>query len=364
MIMKKIISFLTALILMMPVVSISQNRYSYTTEKITDNIYVLKPNINNYRWVTANIVVIINNDDVFVVDSGLLPSAGEEAIKEIKKLTNKPVRYLLNTHWHGDHWQGNEAFAKAYPGLQIIASEKNKQAIERNGMLWVKIFYNRYLGMMLKEDEASLRNQDSVQTMTSEQKIELEEGLKQVKLDSAEMLTLKPVFPNTTFSDKMVISSGDRDIELYYLGIGNTIGDAIVYLPKEKILITGDLVVYPSPFESGAFSKDWINTSLKLQKSFRYDILIPGHGAVQHDTTYLEYLNALFKEIAKQMNDAFSSGNVDANTVVTIVTYKTVTDELNRDLRFVKYTKMLDPGFIGAAIKSSFHSQVINDFTK
>ncbi len=90
----------------------AQSVYNYEVEKIVEDVYLLKPKINRYRWVTANIVVIVNADDILVVDSGLLPAAAAEAIKEIKKISSKPVRYLLNTHWHGDHWQGNEAFAR------------------------------------------------------------------------------------------------------------------------------------------------------------------------------------------------------------------------------------------------------------
>ena len=363
--MKKNYFFLAVVALLLSIFSFAQsNRYSYKTEKVADDIYVLEPAINGYRWVTANIVVVINNDDVFVVDSGLLPSAAEEAIKEIKKLTNKPVRYLLNTHWHGDHWQGNEVFAREFPGIRIIASERCKQAIERNGMYWVNMFYPKYLKMMIDIDANRLQKNDTASTdkMSDKQKNYIIEGLRQIKLDSAEMKTLKPVVPNTTFTDKMVISTGNRDIELYYLGVGNTVGDAVAYLPKEKILITGDLVVYPSPYESGAFSKEWIATSQKLQTNFKYDILIPGHGIVQHDTTYLEFLNALFKEIARQMSNAFAAGNTDTKSVKELVTHKTVIDELNKDPRFTKYTSQLQPDFVPAAIESSFHDVKIRDF--
>src|SRR5688572_10888691 len=116
----------------------AQSSYKYDVEKVVEGIYVLKPVINDLRWVTSNIVVIINDADIFVVDSGLLPSAGEEAVKEIKKLSAKPVKYLLNTHWHGDHWQGNEAFVKNYPEVEIISSSEAFTGINRNGMVWVR----------------------------------------------------------------------------------------------------------------------------------------------------------------------------------------------------------------------------------
>lgn len=114
----------------------AQPYYSLETVKVADDIYMLKAANVSAFWVTGNITVIINEDDVFVVDSGLLPSVGDMAIAAIKKLTNKPVRYLFNTHWHGDHWQGNESFKKAFPSIQIITTEENLRNIKRFGMLW------------------------------------------------------------------------------------------------------------------------------------------------------------------------------------------------------------------------------------
>jgi glyoxylase-like metal-dependent hydrolase (beta-lactamase superfamily II) len=92
-------------------------------------------------------------------------------------------------------------------------------------------------------------------------------------------------------------------------------------LPNEKLVITGDLVVHPSPYESGMFSPEWLETSKKLdQLDFRY--LIPGHGNVQTDHNYLRFLNALFEEIIMQVRAAYadlSQYGLDENFVPSAI---------------------------------------------
>ncbi|MBS1576222.1 MAG: MBL fold metallo-hydrolase [Bacteroidetes bacterium] len=339
-----------------PLYSYSQSLFKYDIEKITADVYVLKPVINEYRWVTANIVVIVGEDDIVVVDSGLLPDAAREAIREIRKISNKPVRQLLNTHWHGDHWQGNEVFAKEFPGLQIISTEKNSEAIKRSGMVWINNFYPKYLQQMIDGYEMEIKNNKPAGSDKNFNANELElikEGVGQVKEDLANMKKINPVFPNVIFNDKMIIKKGQRIFEFYYLGVGNTVGDAVLYLPNEKILIPGDLVVYPSPYESGAFSKEWVETSKKL-KQFDFNYLVPGHGDVQHNTGYLDYLNDLYAELFRQMNDAYLRGKATIEEVQKMVTTESVTKELNKNPKYVYFTKNLGNDFVPNAIRDSY----------
>lgn len=338
----------------------SQSRYKYEIEKVSNDIFLLRPVINKYRWVTSNIVVIINKEDLLVIDSGLLPSAAEEAITHIKNLTTKPVKYLINTHWHGDHWQGNVAFANAYPGIKIITSAKNKAAIERNGNVWARKHYRYFLNRMVKEYQETLikEREGKNDELTVEEELLVEHGIIDMNKDIEELKDLELIIPNITFDKKMILKSGGRIIELQYPGPGNTIGDVIVWLPKEKVLFTGDLVVYPSPYESGAFSQDWIDTNRKLQADFKYKLLIPGHGEIQRDTVYLSYINDLFKEIVLQMEAAYVNGTFNVDDAQRTVTFQSVTEKLNKNLNYRKYTEKLDKAFISSAIRSSFLSLI------
>jgi len=344
---------LISLLLFFTFKSLSQPRYIYESEKVIEGIYVLKPVISDYRWVTCNIVVIINDDDVVVVDSGLLPAAGDVAIKEIKKLTDKPVRYLINTHWHGDHWQGNGSFAKAYPGVEFITTAENFKMISRNGMVWAQQLYARYLNFYVNKYSEAIKTKSlDDKALSDSELVELEQGLNQLRMDLEEMKTLKPQLPTVTYSDQMTLREGDREIQLLYLGIGNTPGDAVIYLPNEKVLIPGDLIVYPSPFESGMFSPEWLQTSQKLA-AIDYQYLIPGHGEVQKDHQYLDFLNALFAEIIQQTSNAYVNGTSQAEDIKAKVTHQSVVDVMNQNPDFAKFTQNLDPGFVPSALDTS-----------
>ena len=102
-------------------------------ETIADGVYLLRAPQALDRWTATNVVVVINEHDVTVFDSFTRPRTARMAIAEIRKLTDKPVRTLINSHWHMDHWSGNNEFVKAFPGLQIIATVETRNYMTRMG---------------------------------------------------------------------------------------------------------------------------------------------------------------------------------------------------------------------------------------
>src|SRR5215470_15260835 len=98
--------------------SISKQR---TLTKLAEGVYEIRHPGAPDHFSQGNTVVVIGDAGVLVVDSCYLPSSAREDIAQIRQWTNKPVRYLLNTHWHNDHVQGNSAYADAFPGITIIA---------------------------------------------------------------------------------------------------------------------------------------------------------------------------------------------------------------------------------------------------
>jgi glyoxylase-like metal-dependent hydrolase (beta-lactamase superfamily II) len=333
----------------------AQEFYGFNATKVEDGIYLLQSYVLNGIWVSGNVIVIINKDDVFVIDSGMLPSVGELAVHEIKKVTSKPVRYLFVTHWHGDHWQGNAAFAKAYPGIQFITTEENRKNILNFGMLWAKKKYaeNYSARIAIREKEIStglFRNGDKIPDSL---KKDFQSALPSNKRELEEINNMELIVPSISFNKQMTIRSGDRDIEMHYLGWGNTTGDGVVYLPKEKIIISGDLVVYPSPYESENFSAEWLATMEKLN-TFQFDHLLPGHGPILNDHKYVDFLISFFKEIIKEVNAAVSMDKTLDETKL-LVTNKTVSDELSAvHPEFATFISQLDHSFVTAAVLRAY----------
>ena len=108
-------------------------RDSMAIEKVTlaDGIYLFRAPSTLDLWTSSNSVVIVNDSDVVVFDSNARTSTSRLVIAEIRKITTKPVRVLINSHWHMDHWMGNAAYADAYPGLQIIATAETRDFMAR-----------------------------------------------------------------------------------------------------------------------------------------------------------------------------------------------------------------------------------------
>jgi len=115
--------------------------------------------------------------------------------------------------------------------------------------------------------------------------------LKQVKFQSATL----------TFEHDFSVDIGDREVQVKFLGRGNTAGDAVVYLPKEKIAIVGDLVVYPIPYIYDGYPTEWIRTMQNLGQ-LEADTIVPGHGPVMHDKMYIFLIRDLLKSAVDQMN--------------------------------------------------------------
>jgi cyclase len=115
-----------------------------------------------------------------------------------------------------------------------------------------------------------------------------------------EFKTLLYQSPTLSFADTLDIDIGNRQVQVKHLGRGNTPGDAIVYLPKEKILVAGDLVVYPIPYTYDGYPAEWIQT---LQNLARLDAqtIVPGHGPILHDKTYLYLVGDLLQSAVDQV---------------------------------------------------------------
>src|SRR5215208_7212937 len=99
---------------------------SLAKEVLADGVYLFRAPSTLDLWTATNVVVIVNDQDVTVFDSNTRPRTARMVIAEIRKITPKPVRTLINSHWHQDHWSGNDEYVKAYPGLQIIATTETR----------------------------------------------------------------------------------------------------------------------------------------------------------------------------------------------------------------------------------------------
>ncbi len=246
----------------------------------------------------GNTTVIIGERQVLVVDSCFLPSAAREDIAQIRQWTNKPVAFVLNTHFHNDHNFGNRMYMDAFPAVTIIAQVETKKEMDHfgPGSLSREIGSRDRMQNMLASGKAP-----DGSDLTGEQKTEISNALSDMASTIHQMTGVKFQSATLTFEHDLTIDLGAREVQIKYLGKGNTSGDAVAYLPKERIVAAGDLVAAPIPNLYDGYPVEWIETLDRLAQ-LDAGTIVPGHGPIMHDKTYIYLVRDMLRSAVDQMD--------------------------------------------------------------
>jgi cyclase len=291
------LSLAALLIAAAPAFGASEDTGQRKVTKLADGVYTIQHKYLNDGSPSGNTTVIIGDREVFVVDSCYLPSSAREDIAQIRQWTDKPVVYLLNTHFHNDHNNGNKTYLDAYPSLAIVAQEETKKDMD--------LIQPGNIERTPKQIAATIaafkqgKHQDG-RPLSEDEKKQVQELLPGMEQREAEFKTLVYQPPTLTFTDKLDIDIGNRSVQVKHLGRGNTPGDTIVYLPKEKILVAGDLLVHPIPYTYDGYPAEWVQT-LQNMAQLDAEIIVPGHGPVLHGKAYLYLVTDLLKSAVEQV---------------------------------------------------------------
>jgi glyoxylase-like metal-dependent hydrolase (beta-lactamase superfamily II) len=262
-----------------------------TVTKLAEGIYEIRHPDAPDTFPQGNTTVIIGDRGVFVVDSCLLPSSARQDIAQIKQWTDKPVLFLLNTHWHFDHSNGNASYAAAWPNLQIIAHAHTQQEIAEFNPGAVARYPQRR--EIFKKILDSGKDPDG-KPLSDADRRDYEKSLAGLDGVLAEFKDLK-------------VDLGKREVQIKFLGRANTAGDSVVYLPKEKIVMTGDLLDHPVPYMFGGFPVDFPKT-LRALRELDFTTIVPGHGDVLHDKTYIDQVIAMMEAANAEINREIHDG--------------------------------------------------------
>jgi cyclase len=316
--------------------------------KLAEGVYTIRHKDPFPGWTDGNTTVIIGDREVFVVDSCQQSAAAQEDIEQIKQWTNKPVRYVLNTHWHTDHNGGNRDYVNAFPGVAIIAQTETRRMMDISGpnvaATWLKDITRIQADLHKRLDSGKMPDGTA---LSEKGRASIADRLAQLDAMSTQAHNFVYQGPTLTFDSQLSIDLGNRNVEVKFLGRGNTGGDAIVYLPAEKILVTGDLLDHPVPFAFDGYPSEWIHT---LERMAQLDAatIIPGHGEVLRDKVFLNQVIDLMKSIVAQVNDQL---NRDENA--TLEDVRKSIDVKNIRGQFVGDNPM-NGGFFDNSILSSF----------
>lgn len=310
--------FLTALL--GPVSAEAQGRFDVEVERIAEGVYVAQ-RVPSWRfWVQANATIIVNDHDVVVVDGGGFPAHVENVIAEIREITEKPVSVVVTTHWHQDHNFGAHLYREHYPGVRLISHRQTREALaENNAEALPRVTGPDYgSGMLgrLRDRLEEARSSGAAEPVVAFYE-DYVAGAEEVGRD---LRRARNNLADETFDRRLVLHRGDRAIEVLYLGRANTAGDAIVWLPDERIVVTGDVVVRPTPYGFGSFPREWAET-LRQIRALPFDLLVPGHGEVQRDRRYLSTLIELMESVSEQTCAALEAGVDDVEGVRELVDF-------------------------------------------
>ena len=185
--------------------------------------------------------IVIGDDAVMVIDTQATPAMAQDVIRRIREVTDKPIKYVVLSHYHAVRVLG----AAAYQPEHIIASEDTLSLIKERG----------------EQDKAS------------------EIGRFPRLFRNVESVPPGMTWPTITFSGKMTLWLGQLEVQLIQLGRGHTKGDTVVWLPQDKVLFSGDLVEFDAtPYAGDAYFQDWPKT-LDHIAALKPQALVPGRGA-------------------------------------------------------------------------------------
>ncbi len=269
--------------------------------KVADGIYgaIAKPT----AMLNCNAGVIVNRDHVLVVDTHSKPSAAKALIRQIRaEITELPVRYVVDSHLHGDHAMGNAAYPEVFGGgVEVISSVKTREWLEKLGLTRLKESIE-YVPKQVAELRSKLESsKDESERAILRAHIE---GLEEYK---KEMTPPRVTLPSMTFERRLVIHRGGREVHLLFLGRAHTAGDVVAFVPSERVIATGDLMHGLLPYMGDGFPDEWPAT-LKALEALEFDRVIPGHGSIQEGKSVLSQFRGYVEEITDRVSRGIERG--------------------------------------------------------
>lgn len=251
---------------------LSENAYAYTAEG------------------DPNTGVIVGDDSVMVVDTQATPMMAERVIAKIREVTDKPIKYVMMTHYHAVRVLG----AAAYQPEHIIASEDTYNLVVERGEADWKSEFERFPRLF--------QGHETIPGLT---------------------------WPTITFNGKMTLWMGELEVQLLQLGPGHTHGDTVVWLPKDKVLFSGDLLEYgATPYTGDAYLNDWPNT-LDNIKALGPKSLVPGRGDALTTPETIDACIGGTRDFVTKMYALVKKGKDEGKDLNTI--YKETYAELHKD---------------------------------
>lgn len=283
----------------------------FTVAKLRDNVFTVMRGDPPGFAVESNSGFIECADSVVVVDAQSNDATTSRVLAQVRLYTNKPVRYLINTHWHDDHIVGNRIYKDAFPGLQVIGHAASLDYLPGKGKQNRELFHRAIPDVLTSFRKALETGKTSAgkplsdeQRRSLESDIRLGEGYATVPDDFVALL------PDIAVKDKFSIRDKGCAVDVLALGNAHTTGDLVVHLPEQSVAFVGDIVGWPVPLVGAEQSRvrDWSGT-LRRVRDLKAAIVIPGHGPAMRDNSHIDRVISLMGTITRRVDAERASGD-------------------------------------------------------
>lgn len=304
----------------------------FDIEKVADGVYCALARAQ--ALVNSNAAIFVNSRDVVVVDTHSKPSAAASLIAQIRReITTNPVRYVVNSHFHWDHIQGNHGYRSAGGKIDFIASEPTKQLMSDLAQQRLKAS----LEEIAKQIDA-MRARGSKSGSAAE-KAFCEEQVQQMQAYLSEMRNFTLELPTITFAKSYVIKDKAHELHVEFHGHAHTAGDVVVFCPEKRAVATGDMIHSCMPYIADGFPKSWPGTIDSVAK-LGFDKICPGHGQVQQNRERMVNMRNYIEELTAKVEAGKKAGKSIADL------QKTITVASLRSLQSNGYSKyLIDNGY-------------------
>ena len=290
----------------------------FTIQKVADGVYaaLAKPQV----MTNCNAAIFVNARDVVVVDAHSKPSAAAALIAQIKKeVTPKPVRYLVNSHFHWDHTQGDSAYKANGAKVDIVASDTTKQLMTTLARNRLKDSLD---GVPKLIDGLQAR---LAKATTAADRTFCQEQIRQLQAYQVEMKTYSLELPTITFAKSHVIQDSEGDLHVEYHGHAHTAGDIVVFSPVKRVVAVGDIINGFLPNIGDGYPKPWPATIDSIGK-LGFDKLIAGHGPVHNDHSRMVQMRNYIEELTARVGEGKKAGKplAELQKTLTVASVKSL----------------------------------------
>jgi glyoxylase-like metal-dependent hydrolase (beta-lactamase superfamily II) len=287
-------------------------------ERVTAHVWYKHQPPRIWSAVIGNVGIVEQSDGVVLIDSGGSIADGRDLVRELARLTPKPVKAIVITHWHNDHPLGLPGILERFPNARVLATEETARMMRE--------IMGKNVGLGRNDPQLDQRRRENLAKteadylakaadpkLSADERRQFALEAKYVPQRLRRQLGNFIVLPTETFAGSLAIDDPVAPVRLRALGRGHTGGDVVAWLPRQRVLFTGDVVIAPSPYGFNSPTRSWI-AMLEQLKRFPFAYLVPGHGTLQRDSRYIDTMIWSMRDVDAQVGRAIAAGKTADET--------------------------------------------------